>query len=349
MSGEAAEGGAGSNCNDVELTWPSAPVDFVITVDNSGSMVAETEAAELALNGPFASALAASGLDYRVILFTRHRRAERASTGESATSICVAAPLSGAASCPAEAPVFSERFFQYSIKVESLDTFDLLLAAYDAPDSRYGLAPLGWSAWLRPNSRTVLTVVSDDSEDMPPTIFADALASRSPEHFGMPGHPTFSFHSIVGMAPKTDPDPASAYVASEPLQPTLCTNQVVNSVATAGLGYQELSVRTSGLRFPVCQTERLGEMFAAIVQDSVAKSGPGCESELPLPRPDLARLGVSYAPTSGASTPFTRVAARSECASDSFYIDGTRVRLCPEACDQVRARPGTLQLHTCAP
>jgi hypothetical protein len=68
-------------------------------LDNSGSMSDELQAVEDNLNLNFASILANSGVDYRVILLSRHRREVRDESGESSTSVCVTTPLSALADC----------------------------------------------------------------------------------------------------------------------------------------------------------------------------------------------------------------------------------------------------------
>jgi hypothetical protein len=102
------------------------PVDIVVILDNSGSMEDEMGAAETNINVNFAQILDTNSVDYRLILLSRHRDGPRGSEEEN-TSICVTQPLSGLATCPGPDPVFSDRFFHYSAKVESHDSFDVAL------------------------------------------------------------------------------------------------------------------------------------------------------------------------------------------------------------------------------
>src|SRR5207244_3253153 len=162
----------------------------------------------------FASILIDSGVDYRVILISRHRDGPREDSGETSTSVCVTRPLSDLESCEsAPEPAFSDRFFQYSTKVESDDSWDILLDTFAPPfDSssradKYDKAPDGWSAWLRPGAKKVLLEVSDDDEDMSVDDFLGALTALAPQYFGSDAaHPSFVFHSIVGLKEK---DPAT--------------------------------------------------------------------------------------------------------------------------------------------
>ena len=96
------------------------PVDIILTVDNSGSMTDEIVAIQNNLNTHFADVLSRSGLDYRVILVSRHGSA-------SATqSVCISRPLS-TVDCtpvvPAMPGINPGRFYQYSIEIGSLDSF----------------------------------------------------------------------------------------------------------------------------------------------------------------------------------------------------------------------------------
>ena len=111
-----SDGGTGIDrdaaCGNVRAaaTLTKAPVDIVMVVDNSGSMTLEIQSVQNNINQSFAAILAASGLDYRVILISHHGSA----TVDQ--SICINAPLAGNASCnpvPAN-PTNSARFFHYS-------------------------------------------------------------------------------------------------------------------------------------------------------------------------------------------------------------------------------------------
>src|SRR5450432_2437007 len=56
------------------------PVDIILVLDNSGSMADELQAVEDNINQNFATILQQSGVDYRVILISRHRRDVRAAS-----------------------------------------------------------------------------------------------------------------------------------------------------------------------------------------------------------------------------------------------------------------------------
>lgn len=342
------------------------PVDIILVLDNSGSMDDELQAVEENINVNFASILIDSNVDYRVILISRHREEPRESSESASTSICVTTPLSSLAACPTEGgpvltvedgPVFSERFFQYSTKVESDDSFDVALGTYFPPaeddlEDAYDNAPLGWSEWLRPGAKKVFLELTDDNEDMSATAFVSELIELAPEHFGSDAqNPSFVFHSIVGLAEK-DP-PTAAYLADEPLQENECTGND-GDVTSAGVTYQELSRMTGGLRFPLCQFDAYDVVFRRIAEDVVQTSTLACDFPIPAAPAgstlDLNNVAIQYTPGTGA-TPiqFGQAPAATGCQADAFYIANDRLNLCPEACSTIRSDPSAsvTVLFTC--
>jgi hypothetical protein len=317
------------------------PVDIILLLDNSGSMDDELDAVERNINVNFAQILTDSMVDYRVILISRHRKAARDANAEASTSVCVEAPLSGLAACPAEDPVFSERFFHFFTKIESTNSFDVALDTYYPPiatdnQDRSDQAPLGWSEWLRSGAKKVFLELSDDNEDMSPDLFIAGLVQEGPEHFGTdPAAPNLVFHSIIGIAEKAVP--TEAYLPDEPVTSARCPD-----VTTAGETYQELSRRTGGLRFPICGFDAYDVVFRRIAEDVVTRTIVACDFALPaVPEGTelvLDNIAVNhvFGDGSGEET-LGQVLDEADCGPDAFYFDGDRVTLCPEACDIVRA------------
>jgi hypothetical protein len=327
------------------------PVDIIVIVDNSASMEEELAATERNINENFASILEESQLDYRVIVLTLHRRVPRTGFGQSATMLCVVEPLSGLADCNAAAePSFTDHFFQYSTRIESDDSLDILLDTYEPPfdnadrGDEFGNAPLGWSDWLRPGIKKVFLELTDDNENMPPGEFVRALTELAPQHFGADAeHPSFVFHSIVGLAekvPSTEP-----YLASEAVQPDTCS-KIGDIVTNAGETYQELSRLTGGLRFPICLSTLYDVVFREIAGKVIAQSDIACD--FPLPEPpagrtlDLDRVSISIEHELSGAPPSALGQARvsADCQSDAFFIQDGRIQLCPEVCSAVRDEEG---------
>jgi hypothetical protein len=328
------------------------PVDIIVVLDNSGSMAEEMGAAEENINVNFANILDAAQADYRVILLSRHRQGDRDAEEEYSTSICVSMPLSGLAACPSEAPVFSDRFFQWGDKIESWDALNWMIDAYDMPpedDDAADLAPNGYGEWLRPGAKKVFVVMTDDDEAndedaTPLTVpaFLAGLTAKDPAAFGTAEAPTFGFHSIIGVKEKADP--TAAYDATEPLVTEVCTGNGADIEAT-GATYQELSILTDGLRFPLCQFPGYDAVFRAIAENVIVKSNIACEFDIPPPPAgtmlDLDKVAVRKTAQGGAESQFLQAPTQADCQADAFYIDRTanQVHLCPEACETVRADP----------
>jgi len=346
-AGNAGSGGSsGDTCGVTSAMGHlvKEPVDIIVILDNSGSMEEEMGAAEENINVNFAQILDTNSVDYRVILLSRHRDGPRGSEEEN-TSICVSQPLSGLATCPGPDPVFSDRFFQYSDKVESHDSFDNILLWYDlVDDDDDSLAPNGWGPWLRAGAKKVFVEMTDDNEDtMTAAAFTEALTAKSPENFGTPDEPNFTFHSIVGVDEKANP--TEAYLPTEPVQMAVCNgNGAV--IENPGVTYQDLSIATGGLRFPLCQFPGYDAVFRRIAEDVVVTSSIDCSFPIPAPPAgtelDLGKVAVSYKPGDGTDpVEFGQVLDPADCQENAFHIseDMTTIELCDEACSALQEDP----------
>lgn len=318
------------------------PVDIIVVLDNSGSMVDEMGAAETNIQNNFWSILDQNSVDFRMILISRHRQEARTASEEASTSICLQQPLSGLAMCPSEAPVFSERFFQFGMKVESTDSFDRILEWYDSPDEENdGLAENGWSEWLRSNAKKVFVEMTDDNEDMPATTFIAELTALPGGHFGTPTDLNFTFHTIMGIIEKANP--TEAYLPEEPIVSETCTGNGAD-VENAGETYQELSRLTGGLRFPLCQFPGYDAVFRRIAEDVVVTSEIACDFDIPAPPAglelDLNKVAVNYKPGDGSDPiEYGQAATSDDCQENAFYIENNRIYLCAEACSALQEDP----------
>jgi hypothetical protein len=330
---DAAESGCVGASFAVELV--REPVDIVIVLDNSGSMGNEARGVEATINGDFAAILEESGVDYRVILISEHR--ERSTQD---TAVCITGPLSTLAACPAAAPGLSERFFHYSTSIGSGNSFDVLLETYDGQEQDdFGLAPLGWSQWLRPGAKKVFLEFTDDNANMTSTEFLSSLTALAPEHFGAgPSQHQFVWHSIVGLAER--PDAAEPYAPADPVEEEECQGSVFN----AGTRYQELSRLTGGLRFPICKFDGYDAVFRRIAGDVAESRALACSFTTPPPPPgqvlNMNEIAVSY--RSGAQADaqqLGRVELAERCGADAFTVEAGVIRLCPAACTQITSDP----------
>jgi hypothetical protein len=248
------------------------PVDVVFIADNSGSMPEETALFEQELPS-FAAQLEDDEVDYRIILLSRHRRADRSASEEASTSICIAAPVSGLAACPSERPALGPRFFQYSIKIDDGDSLERVLSAFSTPDP-FDLTAIGWSEWIRPGARTIFIELTDSDSALGAIDFTTALQAAEPQVFGDdPASPRFVFHAITGVAQRSFG--LDIYLAPEPIEPTVCEGAGSNP-DNAGVVYQELSRSTGGLRLSVCPAAALGMRLVALATDVTLRSVRGC-------------------------------------------------------------------------
>jgi hypothetical protein len=175
----------GDSCGSVEGTPESVsrPIDIIFIIDNSGSMSDQIQEVEENVKTNFADIIAASGIDYRVIMISRYGSSTGPDVGSSNYGVCVPTPLGGhdCVGPNGKMPVNGERFFHYSADIESLDGLCVLLESYDEPDefdpdnnalndggirnTWTPLAPTGWQEWLRPGAFKTFVMITDDDVD----------------------------------------------------------------------------------------------------------------------------------------------------------------------------------------
>jgi hypothetical protein len=334
-------------------TLTKKPVDVIIVIDNSGSMTQEIQGVQQNINQNFATIIENSGLDYRVILVSRHGSA----TG--AQSVCIEAPLSGIAAggCappPAQPVNNPPKFFHYSTEIASRNSWCKILSTFSTPDE-FNVAPMGWQEWLRPDSFKTFIEITDDGvgctyngktysdantvaggTTVAPKFDADLLA-LSPAQFGDLNQRNYAFYSIVALAfntPATKP-----YAPTDPVTAGKCP-----TAANPGTGHQALSVLTGALRFPICDTTSYDVLFQAIAEGVIQGAKVVCDFPVPDAPPgktiDLTTVEVAYTPGGmGAVSTFAQVKDHASCAPSSFYIDSGTIHLCPETCGVVQLDP----------
>ena len=324
---------------EAELT--KRPIDVVFFVDNSGSMYDDIAAVQTNINGSFAAVLGAAAVDYRVVVVSLH------GFSDTAESICIEAPLS-TTSCNPVPPLPGNNppvFFQYSTEIASKDSWCKLFSSYDgALADDFGLAPGGWSEWLRDGAFKVFVEVSDDGSLCGPyddndtvaggtaaaAAFDADLLALSPASFGDASSRRYVWHSIIGMPANV---PAStAWLPADPVQLGICSTG-----ATPGTGHQALSILTGGLRFPICEHASYDVVFQEIAENAIENAGVECSFPVPDPPAgqtiDLDTVRVQYAPGGGGPPQtFDQVASAAACGPGKFYIAADAIVLCPETC-----------------
>lgn len=325
------------------------PMDIVFIIDNSGSMDDEIAEVKARINEDLAAILDASGIDYRVVMFTNY--------GMSSLEVCIQAPL-GPGDCVASDPALAidnpPRFYHYDWDVQSWDSLCLLLSRWNSPDAQ-GRPP--WANYLRVGAFKTFVAITDDGVNCGTTTgvqlndvtggeepaqrtirsFDTALRELSRDQFGPPGKRSYQWFSIVGLSlhePATEP-----WGPEEPLQTDICPTAV-----SPGLSYQLLSQETGALRWPVCQNDDFGPMFRAIATSVVEKARLACEWTLPPPPSgkvyDPSQLSFTLNDGAGTVTALPRVEAAASCGEGWFLDDNEDPRalsLCPATCEAIRA------------
>lgn len=332
---------------DVMANLENAPVDIIWVVDNSNSMAPAINQVQRGLDD-FAQRIAASGLDYRVIMLS-----QQGPSGDY--SVCIPPPLAGP-NC-----TNGERFFHVDVEIRSTQPVEQILGTlaqsdgYSEGESRGGPA---WLELLRPNATKSFVVVTDDNSrtcehphnggscqgggpQLTATSLEDFPGGANPlsnTQLG-PGILTsrygslfegYTFNGIYGWGDATDP---SVTCGNEPGFPD-----------SPGYTYTELVRRTGGVRAQICDqanSATWNSFFDDIATTVRNTSRLLCEIDIPQP-PQGETVNpneVNVVLNSGASeTTFGRVDSMNDCVPGAWYYDNasnpTQVLLCPQSCQQ---------------
>jgi hypothetical protein len=361
-SGDLPEAGPPPVCvaKEAEAAPGKRPVDIIIAIDNSVSMADEIAEVEAQINNNFSAIIEASGTDYRVIMLSNHGEHDVPGSPPPADPtrlqrICIKAPLSGTSCSPIPAvPAETAKFVHHNVIVNSQDAFCQIIQTFNGPD-RDGNHPQGWAPFLRANAFKVFAVMTDDrvntacngftfddKNDDPisgttaANTFDSVLFGLSPQ-FGNASRRNYVWHSIVALAPFDSNDLTKPHPPSAPI----VVNQCSPGSEAPATGYQALSKLTGGLRYPTCGLN-FTTIFQAMAQDVIDSSVLACDYAIPANPSggtiDPATAVVRY--TSGATvTDFEQIPNATTCAPDKFYIEGDRIRLCPDSCLKVQNDP----------
>ncbi|AUX40144.1 hypothetical protein SOCE26_015410 [Sorangium cellulosum] len=338
--------------------YQQRPADIIFVIDNSESMTEEIESVQKNINQNFASIIAASGIDYRVIMLSKHGSA----TLEQ--SVCIEAPLGSGPCTPVPLAPNSNapHFYQFDYEIGSLDSLCLVLDTLKGgKQPRNQPLPNGWSEWLRPDSLKVFVEITDDGADCATTSlgennielydladddpenenveggaasaekFDTALTQLAPEHFGTQAARNYMFFSFVGIKenmPVTTPWPPEEPPTWEQCRP---------GSVDPGTTYQTLSVMTGALRYPINQYDTYDAVFEAIAGSVISGSKLSCEVTVPEAPAghalDLPTMKLKYTPSDGgAALTLDKVDSPEACSDRAFYIENELIKLCPDTC-----------------
>ncbi len=163
------DGTVDSDCNDdlpeeverftIDEQIEDRPVDFIMVVDNSGSMRDTVRQVEMNL-GAFATRLVDSDIDYRFVMIALR------GTDPNEPDVCVQPPMSGG-SCSNSA-----RFRHASQEVDSHSAYQDLLACHGGCGRNNGQR---YGDFLRSDSLKQIIIVSDDESDTDWPTFRDRM------------------------------------------------------------------------------------------------------------------------------------------------------------------------------
>lgn len=167
--------------------------------------------------------------------------------------------------------------------------------------------------------------------------FESRLFALRPARFGTASARNYVFDSIIGLhenSPRLSP-----WTASDPLVTPLCTGNGGN-VRQNGLEYQKLSIRTGGVRYPICEYQSFDAVFREVASGIVQSSQLACDFAIAAvpPGSSMNDASLEFVPgTTAPRVPLTRVAGAAACTGDAFFVDGATITLCPAACARWQA------------
>jgi len=188
--------------------------------------------------------------------------------------------------------------------------------------------------------RTFL-IITDDKSARPASDFVDWMYSKDPSFFGTAAEPNWVFHSILALA--AAPDPTAPWLPSDPVVNDDCGP----GSEEIGFAYQDLSIQSGGLRFPICENGNFDAMFQAIAQTVVESSKVPC-TFVPQLAPeageaDFSRTTVIHQ-SGDVRSSLSRVDDETACGGDGGYYvsDQLEIRLCPARCEAIENDPSAL-------
>jgi hypothetical protein len=343
----------GCENQDAEASRGKLPADIIIAFDNSSSMGQEATAVEANINDDLVGVLEEDGIDYRIIALADFPPTNP-ENGIDPTdpNMCIGPPLATNDCNNLGTQTKSnnnERFIQYDQPIGSDDALRTIIAEFDdaAGDIAPAQYPGGWGQHLRENAIRIFIVITDDeSGGITIENFDTQFKAKVSARFAT-GAPELRYimHSILGMAAKPD---GTAWLPTEPLQTTQCTPGSEDE----GRTYQQISINTGGLRFPLCNVndtnpdnDNFDVIFNAIADNVVNEVNLPCTFTPSADQADLNFDGTKlvYRPQgTGELEAFEEFDTPEACGDSAggFYKIETPgeppvFELCPATCDRV--------------
>ena len=315
--GGTSSGSAGFDPSKVDSATPSCataeantikpPVDFIFSIDQSGSMSDETSALQTNVN-TLAQLLKDSGLDYRLVMIA-------GKPGNGSLPVCVPPPLGGP-SCANNDPTFRHA----NQHIESWDTLKLIVDTFKLTGG-----DKAWRDALRENALKVFVPITDDrSQDMTAQAFDANILSIGGKLMGDDVKRNYVMYPIIG----------AADFPSE----TKCGSNAVNE----GPEYIQLAKLTGGKWFSICNPD-FKKVFTEI--GKTVNAAVACELAIPTVEGqelDATKVNVTIKDKDGK--PVEQLAQdNGDCANGAdgwqFSSDNKKVLLCGNACETVKKNP----------
>lgn len=306
-----ADAGNGPSCATAQAAAIKAPLDIIVVVDQSGSMSEELTSVKQDIN-QLSSILATTAIDYRLVMI--------GTVGTGTYEVCVPPPLGGPG-CASNGTIFRA----VDEHIESNDALKLVIKTLTNPT-----ATTEWASFLRPNALKVFIPVTDDdskgSQGLTAAEFDAQLIGTT--LFGTDAKRNYTFYPIIG---------AAAFPSE-----AKCGTSPVNTGPT----YIQLAKMTNGKWFPIC-----GAAFASAFAEmgKTLAAGLSCELSIPAPKEgdtlDPDRVNVKLTSPDGKTVTDVLQDKSAGCDAGAngwqYSADGTKVLLCGDACEAVRADPNT--------
>lgn len=356
------------------------PVDIIWVVDNSSSMAPAIAEVQSGMDA-FAARLAASDLDYRLILLSLRGVGETTLAGSRRFQVCVPEPVAGPG-CADNPP----RFYQVEVDIKSTQPLEQVLgtlaqsAGYTMGQERGGPP---WLHLLRPEATKSFVLVSDDNARLCGGPRGCDITAPMPWTCTIPGATPFD----DALDFETYPGGASPFNSTTQLGPGILTaaydlpdtgplfegytfnalygwgSETDDGVACGACGasgaivsspgptYSALVRHTGGVRAQICDGPAAwAPFFEAVATRVVETSRIDCEVAIP-PPPDgmffLADRVNVHIRGRDREVDVGRVMGAGACnpTSGGWYYDDeampTAITLCPATCDLAREQVTT--------
>jgi hypothetical protein len=379
----------GCENQNAEASQGRLPADVIVIMDNSSSMGQEAAAIEENINNDLAGILEGPEdgdpeplVDYRIILIGDFPPPESGGSSPidpTDPTLCIEAPPAGVTlqdnNCAnlgtqrkpnnfvtGGTQLANPRFAHYDQPVGSHHALRVLVDELDDANGDLGTSggsgttlaqfPGGFAQLLREDALRIIIIITDDeTEGITLEQFNTQFVAKIAAKFAA-GTPELRYivHSILALAVKPD---GTAWLPTEPVQTTTCSPGAQDE----GQLYQQLSIDTGGLRFPLCNVndtnpdnDNFDEIFNAIAENVKTETNLPCSFTPGVREPGQPALNYTGAKLiyrdgdTSALELFNEVQDASMCGTtdNAFYKVGSATapesfELCPATCDRVEA------------